>query len=45
MEILAAAMPYAAAIPRAADGMMDIQSLFRLLAEQVVNAIMDTEAD
>lgn len=45
MEILADAMPDKAAIPRSADGMVDIQSLLRLLAEQVVNAIMDEEAD
>ena len=45
MEILADAMPEKAAIPRSTDGMVDIQSLLRLLAEQVVNAIMDEEAD
>lgn len=45
MEILADAMPDRAAIPRSTDGMVDIQSLLRLLAEQVVNAIMDEEAD
>ena len=45
MEILADAMPEKAAIPRSTDGMADIQSLLRLLAEQVVNAIMDEEAD
>ena len=45
MEILADAMPDKAAIPRSTDGMVDIQSLLRLLAEQVVNAIMDEEAD
>lgn len=45
MEILADAMLEAAAIPRPADGMVDIQSLLRLLAERVVNAIMDAEAD
>ena len=44
MEILADAMPDKAAIPRSTDGMVDIQSLLRLLAEQVVNAIMDEEA-
>ena len=38
-------MPEKAAIPRSADGMVDIQSPLRLLAEQVVNAIMDEEAD
>lgn len=36
MEILADAMPDKAAIPRSTDGMVDIQSLLRLLAEQVV---------
>ena len=41
METLADAMPEKAAIPRSTDGMVDIQSLLRLLAEQVVNAIMD----
>ena len=41
MEILADAMPDKAAIPRSTDGMVDIQSLLRLLAEQVVDAIMD----
>ena len=45
MEILADAMPDKAAIPRSTDGMVDIQSLLRLLAEQVVDAIMDEEAD
>lgn len=45
MEILADAMPDKASIPRSTDGMVDIQSLLRLLAEQVVNAIMDEEAD
>lgn len=45
MEILADATPETAAIPRSTDGMVDIQSLLRLLAEQVVNAIMDEEAD
>ncbi|MDY5080605.1 MAG: transposase [Collinsella sp.] len=38
-------MPEKAAIPRSTDGMVDIRSLLRLLAEQVVNAIMDEEAD
>lgn len=36
MEILADAMPEKAAIPRSTDGMVDIQSLLRLLAEQLV---------
>lgn len=45
MEILADGMPEKAAIPRSTDGMVDIQSLLRLLAGQVVNAIMDEEAD
>lgn len=45
MEILADAMPEKAVIPRSTDGMVDIQSLLRLLAEQVVNAIMDEKAD
>ena len=45
MGILADAMPEKAAIPRSTDGMADIQSLLRLLAEQVMNAIMDEEAD
>lgn len=45
MEILADAMPEKAVIPRSTDGMVDIQSLLRLLAEQVVNAILDEEAD
>ena len=45
MEILADAMPEKAAIPRSTDGMVGIQSLLRLLAEQVVNAIMDEQAD
>ena len=38
-------MPEKAAIPRSTDGMVDIRSLLRLLDEQVVNAIMDEEAD
>lgn len=45
MAILADAMPVKAVIPRSTDGIVDIQSLLRLLAEQVVNAIMDEEAD
>lgn len=45
MEILADAMPEKAAIPNSTDGMVDIQSLLRLLAERVANAIMDEEAD
>lgn len=45
MGILTNAMPETAAIPKSTDGMVDIQSLLRLLAEQVVNAIMDAEAD
>lgn len=44
MEIFADAMPEKAAIPRSTDGVIEIQSLLRLLAEQVVNAIMDEEA-
>lgn len=35
MEVLADAMPGKAAIPRSTDGVVDIQSLLRLLAEQV----------
>lgn len=45
MEILADAMPEKADIPRSTDGVVDIRSLLRLLAEQVVNTIMDEEAD
>ena len=45
MEVLADAMPEMAAIPKSTDGMVDIQSLLRLLAERVANAIMDEEAD
>ena len=44
MEIFADAMQEKAAIPRSTDGMIDIQSLLRLHAEQVVNDIMDEEA-
>lgn len=36
MEILADAMPEKAAIPRSTDGIVDIQSLLVLLAEQLV---------
>ena len=45
MEIFADAMPEKAVIPRSTDGMVNIQSLLRLLAERVVNAIMDEGAD
>ena len=45
METFADGMPEEAVIPRSTDGMVNIQSLLRLLAEQVVNAIMDEEAD
>lgn len=45
MKIFANAMPEKSAIPRSTDGIVGIQSLLRLLAEQVVNANMDKEAD
>ena len=33
------------AMPRFDDGAIDMQELLRRLAEQVVNAVMDAEAD
>ncbi len=48
MEILAEAaggIPAEAAIPRFEDGCIDLRELIRRLAEQMVNAVMDAEAD
>ena len=45
MGIIAEGMPDCAALPRRADGLIDVQGLLRLLAERVVNAVMDAEAD
>lgn len=45
MEILSDPMPDMFAMPRFDDGAIDMQELLRRLAEQVVNAVMDAEAD
>lgn len=47
MEIISkgAAARAAAEMPRLDDGLIDMQELLRLLAEQVVNGVMDAEAD
>lgn len=45
MEILSDPTPDMLAMPRFDDGAVDMQELLRRLAEQVVNAVMDAEAD
>lgn len=45
MEILSDPTPDMLAMPRFDDGAIDTQELLRRLAEQVVNAVMDAEAD
>ena len=45
MESLAESMPAQAAMPRFEDGSINLGELIRALAEDVVNAIMDAEAD
>lgn len=45
MEILSDPTPDMLAMPRFEDGAIDMQELLRRLAEQVVNAVMDAEAD
>lgn len=45
MEILSDQTPDMLAMPRFDDGAIDMQELLRRLAEQVVNAVMDAEAD
>ena len=45
MESLAESMPGQAAMPRFEDGSINLRELIRRLAEGVVNAIMDAEAD
>lgn len=45
MEILSDPTPDMLAMPRFDDGTIDMQELLRRLAEQVVNAVMDAEAD
>lgn len=45
MEILSDPTPDMLAMPRFDDGAIDMQELLRRLAEQVVNAMMDAEAD
>ena len=45
MEILSDPTPDMLAMPRFDDGAIDIHDLLRRLAEQVVNAVMDAEAD
>lgn len=45
MEILSDPMPDMLAVPRFDDGAIDMQELLRRLAEQIVNAAMDAEAD
>lgn len=45
MEILSDPTPDMPAMPRLDGGAIDMQELLRRLAEQVVNAVMDAEAD
>ena len=45
MEILSDPTPDMLAMPRFDDGAIDMQELIRRPAEQVVNAVMDAEAD
>lgn len=45
MESLAESMPGQATMPRFEDGSINLRELIRRLAEDVVNAIMDAEAD
>ena len=45
MESLAESMPEQATVPRFEDGSINLRELIRALAEDVVNAIMDAEAD
>lgn len=45
MEILSDPTPDMPAMPRLDDGAIDMQELLRRLAEQVVNAVMDAEAN
>ena len=45
MESLAESMPEQATMPRFEDGSINLRELVRALAEDVVNAIMDAEAD
>ena len=45
MEIISEGMPDHAALPRRADGLIDVQGLLRLLAEQTINAVMDEQAE
>ena len=44
-ETLPDLTPDMLAMPRFEDGVIDIQELLRRLAEQVVNAVLDAEAD
>lgn len=45
MESLSETMPGREPLPRFGDGSINLRELLRLLAEDVVNAIMDAEAD
>lgn len=45
MEILSDPTPDMLALPQFDDGAIDMQELLRRLAEQIVNAVMDAEAD
>ena len=45
MEILSDPTPDMLAMPRLDDGAIDMQELLRRLAEQVVNAVLNAEAD
>ncbi len=45
MESIAGGIPATAAMPRLADGTLNLQELIRRLAEDVANGIMDAEAD
>lgn len=44
-EIISDALPLGAAVPRHADGLIDLQALLRALAESAVNEIMSARAD
>ena len=45
MKSIAEDIPETAAVPRLADGTLNLQELIRRLAEDVANGIMDAEAD
>ena len=45
MESLAESMPQQESLPRFGDGSINLRELMRSLAEDVINAVMDAEAD